>query len=327
MDLRLLGKNVVVLGGTGFVGRGVVSELSKQGYHVKVVVRRPDRHRDFLLFPKTELYEMKDISVEGLADLFKDVDIVFNLFADMTAKTENMPHEDMVDTIKMVKEAIEESDVQRFLSLSQIGATASDESNEYSYLLGRIDELVASTAKAGFTIAQPSMLIGVGDQTTAIISKQMRIQSFFLPVVNPKTEVQPLAIKDFAEAFVNTIADESMVGKKLIFAGDTQLSIKELAMMIKEMMGVKPAFIYPMCDFGAKLQARLGRLSLMKSISENFVVAYKKDLISDVKFAENYGFEPRSLEQTLIAYVVDPSMRERYNYFRKEAGRNVEDLV
>ena len=326
MDLRLLGKNVVVLGGTGFVGRGVVSELSKQGYHVKMVVRRPDRHRDFLLFPKTELYEMKDISVEGLEDLFKDVDIVFNLFADMTAKTENMPHEDMVDTIKMVKEAIEESDVQRFLSLSQIGAAVSDESNEYSYLLGRIDELVASTAKAGFTIAQPSMLIGVGDQTTAIISKQMRIQSFFLPVVNPKTEVQPLAIKDFAEAFVNTIADESMVGKKLIFAGDTQLSIKELAMMIKEMMG-KPAFIYPMCDFGAKLQARLGRLSLMKSISENFVVAYKKDLISDVKFAENYGFEPRSLEQTLIAYVVDPSMRERYNYFRKEAGRNVEDLV
>ena len=327
MDLRLLGKNVVVLGGAGFVGRSMVNQLSKQGFHVKVVVRRADRHRDFLLFPQTQLHEMRNITEEGLTELFKDTDIVVNLFADMTAKTENMPHEEMLETIKLVKKTIEESNVQRFLSLSQIGASASDESNAYSYMLGKVDELVMATAKAGVTIAQPSMLIGMGDQTTAIISKQMRIQSFVLPVVNPKTEVQPLAVRDFAEAFVSTIRNEAMIGRKLILAGDTRLSIKELASMIKEMMGVKPAFIYPMCNIGANINAKLGRLSIMKSISENFVVTFKKDLITDVKFGEQYGFEPGSLEQTLISYVVDPSMREKYNNFRKEAGRNVEDLV
>lgn len=327
MDLKLLGKNVVVFGGTGFVGRGVINELSKQGYTTKVVVRRPDRHRDIQLFPQTTLHQMMNINAEELTKLLKDTDIVINLFADMTAITENMPHENMIATIQLIKNTIEETNVQRFLSLSQIGATADDETNKYSYLLGKVDEIIASTVKTGTTIAQPSMLIGIGDQTTAIISKQMRIQSFLLAVANPKTQVQPLAVKDFSKAFVDTIIDENAIGKKLIFAGDTRLSIKELASMIKEMMGTTPAIIYPMCDIGAKIQAKLGRLSLLKSISENFVVTLKKDLITEENFADSYGFNASSLEQTLISYVVDPSMRERYNFYRKEAGRNVEDLV
>ncbi len=327
LDLKLLGKNVVVLGGTGFVGRAVVNELSKQGYNIDVVVRRPDRHRDFMLFPQAQLVEMKEITAENLDKLFSQADVVFNLYADMTAKTENIPLEEMVDVAQAIKKSIEESNVQRYLSLSQIGANASDESNDFSYQLGKVDELVMSTVKAGVTIAQPSMLIGVGDETTAIISKQMKIQPFLLAVVNAKTQVQPLAVQDFAKAFVNTIADEKALAKKLIMAGNERLSIKELATLIREMMDKKPAFIYSMCDFGAKLQARLGRLSLLKSVSENFVVTLKQDLITDEDFTEHYGFQPISLEQTLVSYVVDPSMRERYNHFRKEAGRNTEDLA
>ena len=327
INLKMLGKNVVVFGGTGFVGRGVVNELSKQGYHVKVAVRRLERHRDFLLFPKTQLVELKELTSENIANLIEDADIVFNLYADMTAQSENMPLEEMVEATKTIKNAIDASNVQRFLSLSQLDAMANDDSNEYSSVLGRMDELVMTIKKAGVTIAKPSMLIGVGDQTTAIISKQMKIQPFLLAIVNPDTEVQPLAIKDFSKAFVSTLKDDSTLGKKLIFAGDSRLSIKDLAKMIKEMMGVKPAFIFSVRGFRERFHVRLGRLSLFKSISENFVVTLKKDLVTEEKFADNFGFNPASLEQTLIAYVVDPSMRERYNYFRKDAGRNVEDLA
>jgi NADH dehydrogenase len=327
LDLKLLGKQVVVLGGTGFVGRSVVSELSKQGYKIKIAVRRLERHRDFMLFPQVELVEMKKVTQKNLANLFQDADIVFNLYADTTAKTENIPIEDMAAMAKIIKNEVELSNIQRFLSLSQIGANSNDESNKYSYELEKVDELFMTFIKEGITIAQPSMLIGVGDETTSIISKQMRIQSFVLPIVNAKSLVQPLAIQDFAKVFVAAIIDETTIGQRLIVAGNERLSIKELAILIREMMGKKPAFIYSMGKLGASLVTRLGRLSLLKSVSETFVVTLNKDLITDKKFIDNFGFEPISLEQTLVAYVLDPSMRERYNYFRKEAGRNVEDLA
>ena len=102
MDLKLLGKQVVVLGGTGFVGRSVVSELSKQGYKIKIAVRRLERHRDFMLFPQVELVEMKKVTQKNLANLFQDADIVFNLYADTTAKTENIPIEDMAAMAKII---------------------------------------------------------------------------------------------------------------------------------------------------------------------------------------------------------------------------------
>ena len=49
----ILGNKVSVFGGTGFVGREVVNELSKAGYEVTLLVRRPERYRDFALYANT----------------------------------------------------------------------------------------------------------------------------------------------------------------------------------------------------------------------------------------------------------------------------------
>ncbi len=327
MYLKLLGKNVVVLGGTGFVGRSVINELSKQGYSITLAVRRLQRHRDFALFPKTKLIEMRDITAENLTRLFKNADIVFNLYADTTAQAENLPVDKFAETAYVIKQTIEASEVKRFMQLSQLGTATADASNNYAYQVGKMASIIKSITTSGVTVAEPGMLIGVGDETTAIISKQLRIQSFVLAIANTKTQVQPLAVQDFAKAFVNSVTDEETVDKQLIFAGDERLTIKELAMLIRKMMEKKPAFIYSMCNLGANINAKLGRLSLLKSISETFVISLKQDLITEQSFEKNYGFKPVSLEQALVAYVVDPTLRNRYHFYRKEASRNAEDLL
>ncbi|MDX1796899.1 MAG: NAD(P)H-binding protein, partial [Hydrogenovibrio sp.] len=73
----MFGKKVVVLGGTGVVGRAVINELSKQGYETRVAVRRPERFRDFALFPGTKLATLSSYDdVDQLKALFADTDIV-----------------------------------------------------------------------------------------------------------------------------------------------------------------------------------------------------------------------------------------------------------
>ncbi len=121
----MTGNKVVVLGGTGFVGRSVVNELSKNGYEISVVVRRPERFREFLLFPKTRLVQLDSLlQTDGLKAILKGADIVVNLTADMTAKTEAVVDKELVQVNQQIKKAVESAGVKRVLSLSQIGADA-----------------------------------------------------------------------------------------------------------------------------------------------------------------------------------------------------------
>ncbi len=322
----MLGKKVVVLGGSGFVGRSVLNELSKQGYEASVVVRRAERHRDLLLFPNTKLVEHKELNGQVLETLFADADIVLNLFADTTAKTENLPVTELPAMAQQIKRAVEVTKVERIMMLSQLGADDTQEGNSFLNELGKADAIMLSTVNASVTVMKPGMLIGAGDETTSLFSKQLNIMGI-LPVANSGVTVQPLAVQDFAKAFVGCIADESAFGQKKVCVGEECLRLKDLAKLIVAIKDKKPGIVIPMCSLGAKTMAYLGRLAPIKSVSNTLVYALKDDLVSQDCFSSLYGFEPISIEQALVQYVIDPGMRCRYNFYRQEAGRDEQDLA
>jgi len=62
------------------VGRAVLNALSKADYHCKVLVRRPERYRDLLLFKNTTLGQCDAITdPAALARQLKGAEIVVNL--------------------------------------------------------------------------------------------------------------------------------------------------------------------------------------------------------------------------------------------------------
>lgn len=323
----MLGNKVVVLGGTGFVGRAVVNELSKNGYETKVAVRRPERYREFLLFPDTRLATLDSYDdAEQLQALVSDADIVVNLISDLTAGTENIPTKEIVSITQQIKKAVESSGVQRVVSLSQIGADANNAENQWLCELGEADAVLMALANVEITVLRASLLLGEGDDLVSSMRKQLKLAGI-LPIANGSTEVQPLAIADFARAMVVSIKDEATFGQKIEVAGEERLTIKQLAELLKELMGKESALVFPMCDLNAKFMAFLGVLSPVKSVTESQLMTLCTDLTTDNDFATQFGFVPKSLRQTLMGYVVPTGMRERYHFYRQEAGRNSQDLV
>ena len=322
----VLGNRVTVFSGTGYIGREVVNALSKAGYEVKLCVRRPERYRDFALYNGTKVVALTSYDEpEQLDAVLKGSDIVINLTADRSNGTEMVALDELVHVNQKIKSAVEHAGVKRVLSLSQIGASSNQETNDYLCKLGECDSLMFTTASADVTIFKASLIIGENDETTQRFVKQLNRMDLLM-VANGSTVVQPIAVKDLAQAMVNSIKNRKVFGQKLEVVGEERLTIKELGELVAEIMQ-KEALVFPMCALNAKLMVFFGSFAPVASISASQLQMLKEDLISDADFDTQFGFVPASLESIISVYAAPHHIRERYNYYRKEAHRNADELV
>ena len=72
-------KQVVVLGGSGFVGSALVGKLDAAGYQVKVLTRRRESAKHLILLPNVEVVECNIMHDSALTNALKGTDAVINL--------------------------------------------------------------------------------------------------------------------------------------------------------------------------------------------------------------------------------------------------------
>ncbi len=322
----ILGNKVSVFGGTGFVGREVVNELSKAGYEVTLLVRRPERYRDYALYSNTVVKALTSYDdTEQLQAALDGADIVVNLTTDRSTGNELVEQSELVHVNQKIKSAAETAGVKRVLSLSQIGASSDRPSSDWFSVLAEVDNLMHGVASADVTIFKPSLLIGENDDTTARFVKQLQRMSLLM-VANSNTVVQPVWVKDFALAFVGSIRKAETFDQKIEVVGEERMTLKELGELVTEIMQ-KEAIVFPMCRLNATIMAKFGAFSPVASVSSSQLLMLKDDMLSDSDFSSTFSFMPSGLEWVIATYAAPHHIRERYNFYRKEAGRNPRELV
>ncbi|NPA71981.1 MAG: NAD(P)H-binding protein [Gammaproteobacteria bacterium] len=322
----MLGNKVSVFGGTGFIGREVVNALSNAGYEIAFVVRRPERYRDFALYPNTTVTTLTDFDNEvELAAAVAGADILINLTPDRSTGTEMIEQDVLSHVTQKIKSAAERAGVKRVISLSQMGASSDAPNSDWLGLLAEVDTMMHGVVNADVTILKPSLLIGENDDTTTRFAKQLNRMPLLM-VAQSNTVVQPLWVKDFAQALVSTIRNPDTFGEKLDVAGEERMSLKSLGELVAGLMQ-KEAIVFPMCRLNANIMAKLGGLAPVASVSSSQLFMLKNDMISESDFSSQFGFAPSGLEWVISTYVAPHHIRERYNYYRKEAGRDASELV
>lgn len=317
----MLGNKVTVFGATGFVGREVVNELASAGYQVRVVVRRPERFREFALYPNTKLYGLDSFeNTDALKNALQSTDIVVNLITDRSTGTEMIEQKDLCDVAKRMKSAMELTHVQRVLSLSFIGANNDCDSHEWLGVLADVDNQMHAVACAQETIFRAGLLIGENDQSTRYYVNQL--QRFpFLAVAHGNTQVQPLAVTEFAKAMVKSISNSELFGQKVELVGNDVLSVKDLGQKVADMMQLEDAVVFPMCQLNARVMAFLGGLAPIRSIHQSQLTLLANDLTSENDFEQMFGFTPSTVDTVVGKYAKPKHQRENYNQYRKVANR------
>lgn len=310
-------RTVLVLGGTGFVGRHVVAKLVDAGHRVVVPTRRRERARDVQLLPTVTVVETDVNDPAQLRSLVARVDTVVNLVGilhEQGALTFERAH---VELPRNVIAACQAADVRRLVHMSALGA-AVDGPSKYQRSKGEAERLVQASG-LHWTIFRPSVIFGRGDSFLTMFAQLVR----WLPVValaSPHARFQPVWIGDVAHCFARSVDDERTIGQRYDLCGPTAYTLRALVEYVGKLTGhARP--IVPLGPSFSMLQARLLELAPVKLMTRDNLASMSCDNVCGGPFPDVFAIEPKPLEAIAPEYLGDSALRSRYDEYRAHGGR------
>ena len=152
-------RNILLLGGSGFIGRQLAFALANRGWRVSVPCRRPHRHRALLVHPGISLFEDNITDPARLKLLCQGQQAVINLVGILNERRKGDFRRYHVDFVKAVVEACSGSGIKRLLHVSALGADQASGSSLYLRTKGEGENLLHTFGQRGLNVTsfQPSI--------------------------------------------------------------------------------------------------------------------------------------------------------------------------
>jgi uncharacterized protein YbjT (DUF2867 family) len=308
---------VLVVGGSGFVGRYVVHRLVNAGYRVVVPTRRRDNARHLFLLPTVQVVEADVGDAATLDRLVAGSAAVVNLVGILNeggAETFARAH---VDVPANIIAACRSAGVRRFLQMSALNADPAGPSR-YQRSKGEAEAAIVASG-LDWTIFQPSVIFGREDSFLNLFAKLVRV----LPVMaigGADVRFQPVFVADVADCFVRALTADATIGQKYPLCGPRAYTLRELVRYVGEISGHER----PVVALGpslARLQARALEMLPGKLMSRDNLASMERDSVCDCPFPAIFGVTPTALEAVAPTYLSPAAARSRYDDFRAHSGR------
>lgn len=316
-------RKVCVLGGTGFVGRHLCSELSRRKVQMRVLTRRRERRRDLIVIPGLELVETNVHSVADLSVQMKGCDAVVNLVGilnehrgagrDFASAHGELP-------IK-VAEACRYNRIERLLHMSALGAAA-DAPSQYLRYKAEGENGVHRWADQGLHVTsfRPSVLFGPDDDFFNRFATLLAMSPIVFPLACPDARMSPAYVTDVARVFADSLDRKSTYGQRYDLCGPKTYTLRELVEYTKEVVGSKSRIV-PLGDTLSRLQARVLEWVPGKPFSRDNYLSLQADGVCRNNGFTEFGIQPTSLECIVPSYLGDRGKMEFYRDLRRTAGR------
>ena len=223
------GKIVTVFGGSGFLGRHIVRALLKQGWRVRVAVRRPNQ----ALFLKTAgavgqlaIMPANIRNEEACRTAIAGADAVINLVGILhetgKQKFAALQNEGAARLARLAAEA----GVKKFIQMSAIGA---DENSPSAYAKSKAEgEAAILEAIPQAVILRPSIVIGPEDDFFNRFAGMAQLSPALPLVGGGLTRYQPVAVQDVVAAVMRVLEDTDCAGKTYELGGAGVYTFREL---------------------------------------------------------------------------------------------------
>ncbi len=282
----MISLNIIVLGGTGFVGRLLVRRLVTLGHQVTVLSRNLGAHYERLLPPGVELRETDVYDPDALRQAFVGADAVINLVGILNEHGDNgrgfrRAH---VELTKLVIAACLMAGVQRLVQMSSLNAGRGD-----SYYLKSRGEAEAAVKSSGlrWTVFEPSVIFGVGDglfTRFAALLKRLPV----LPLACANARFAPVYVGDVVEAIARSLADPRAVGEVYELYGPDVYTLAEIVRMTARQLRLK-RLIVPLPALLGRVQAKVCDFVPGKPFSSDNYRSLQTDSVGGIDGLHRHG--------------------------------------
>lgn len=310
-------RRILVLGGSGFVGRHIVARLVSAGWSVVAPTRRRERARHLILLPTVDVPEADIHDPIALERLATGTEAVINLVGIINESRPGDFDRVHVELPRKVIAACGAAGVPRLLHMSALNADVKGPSR-YLRSKGAAEALVADSGLA-WTIFQPSVVFGREDSFLNLFARLERL----LPVIalaRADARFQPVYVGDVAHAFVSAIGEERAHRMRYPLCGPKVYTLRELVAYVGELSGHRRPIV-PLGSTLAKLQACALEVLPGKLMTRDNLASMELDSVCNCDFPTVFGAKPTALEAVAPDYLAPAARRSRYADLRAEDGR------
>jgi NADH dehydrogenase len=207
-----MNKLVTIYGGSGFVGRYIARRMAKEGWRVRVAVRRPNDALFVKPYGVVGQVEPVACNIRDDASVraaMQGADAVVNCVGILNKAGKNTFESVQASGAARIARIAAEEGVGQLVHLSAIGADAGSAS-EYQQTKAA-GEAAVLAAFPGAVILRPSIIFGNEDGFFNRFAAMTRF-SPVLPVVGAATQFQPVHVDDVAQAAVKGITGAAAPG-------------------------------------------------------------------------------------------------------------------
>lgn len=315
---------ILVLGGTGFVGRYVCEQLVERngggGGRVLVPSRRPARAQHIRMLPTVELVQADVHDASQLRRLVAGCDAVINLVAILHGRPADF---DKVHVAlpRQLAQACVEAGVKRLLHVSALGVGEGAPSN---YLRSKTAGEAALKAQRGLelTILRPSVIFGAEDRFLNLFASLQKVFPL-MPLAGASARFQPVWVGDVARALVHSLDDRDTIGRTYECAGPQVYTLADIVRLAGRLSGhARP--VLPLPEALGRLQAlAMECLPGEPLMSRDNIASMQVPNVASghLPGLQALGITPVDLPSVAAAYLAGQEPRQRYDHFRAFARR------
>ena len=273
-------ENILVLGGTGFVGAHVCEKLVRQGWHVTVPTRRYANAQHLLPLPLVTVLELDVHDEAALTRAVAGHEAVVNLVAILHGTQAAFDKTHVALPQKLARACLA-GGVQQLVHISALGANAlQPESAPSMYLRskGQGEAVLMQAAmgagadvhaQAGFelTCLRPSVIFGADDKFINLFAKLQKVFPF-MPLAGAQARFQPVWVEDVATAVVRSLqrvgALTAQQPRVIEACGPDVLTLREIVELSARLSGIcegRGRPVIPLPSWLGRLQATMMELA------------------------------------------------------------------
>ena len=314
---------ILILGGTGFVGRHLCEKLQELSCRATVVTRRRSSAQHLQMLPLVDIAEIAGLNATALIPLLQEHDAVVNLVAILHGNEDAFEKAHVQLPLELVR-ACEAAGQRRIIHISALGASL-DAPSMYQRSKAR-GEAVLMDSGLDVTLLRPSVIFGAEDR---FLNTFATLQQIFpvIPLAGSQARFQPVWVQDVAEALAICLQDKSTIGQTYEACGPEVFTLKELVQLAGQYSGANGGRSRPVIglpNFLARIQARVMELAPGEPLmSRDNLDSMKADNIASGRLPglQALGITPSALSAIAPFYLGARGLRSGLTAIRKTAGR------